>query len=93
MRNAKMKSWLSDLMSRVHLDTSSLIWTACFLLIACSLALVSVQLETNYDNTISEVYRENANLAIALEEHVRRVIKDVDERLIELKMNMNIMPQ
>ncbi|MDR3590272.1 MAG: ATP-binding protein [Negativicutes bacterium] len=46
---------------------------------------VQQQVQYDYDRTIEEASQETTNLAIAFEEHVRRIIADVDKDLLSLK--------
>jgi PAS domain S-box-containing protein len=43
------------------------------------------QINYDYDRTIKEASRETMNLSIAFEEHVRRIISDIDKELISIK--------
>ena len=43
------------------------------------------QVNTDYERTIEETHRATTNLAIAFEEHVRRVVAEADRDLLSLK--------
>lgn len=64
----------------------SLLIISIGILIICSIwSFVWYQINNDYDRTIEIAYIETMNLAIAYEEHVRRIVSEVDRDLVNLK--------
>ncbi len=62
-----------------------LLCAACLAIIMGSWLAVCIVLSLDYDNTVTEMHRENINLAKVCEEHIRRVIGGVEDSLLLLK--------
>lgn len=60
-----------------------IIWGIIMLIVLWSFA--AYQISSEYNRAITEASRETMNLGIAFEEHVRRIISDVDKDLVSIK--------